>query len=221
MNKIPEGVVFDLDGTLLDTETTARELFIAACREIGCRCEIEVYEETVGLNVRQAHEVFFERLGREFPYPELRKLSSRWFAERLDQGPFDLKQGAIELLVLIKTLEIPVGLCTSTGRKTVEKSLAHLKLEKSFKEMVCGGESEKGKPHPDPYRNIANKLGIDPKKSWAIEDSKNGVQSAYQAGFKVLHVPEHKFPISAGIEYQVSRFNSLVEIANLLDRLSL
>ena len=61
---------------------------------------MEVYEETVGLNVRQAHDVFFERLGPEFPYPELRKLSSSRFSERLDQGPVDLKQGAIELLVL-------------------------------------------------------------------------------------------------------------------------
>ena len=111
---------FDLDGTLLDTETIARELFISACREIGCSCEMEVYEETVGLNVRQAHDVFFERLGPEFPYPELRKLSSRWFSERLDQGPVDLKQGAIELLAVLETREVPVGLCTSTGRKTVE-----------------------------------------------------------------------------------------------------
>ena len=213
-------VVFDLDGTLIDTETIAREFFISACREIGCRCEIEVYEETVGLNVTQAHEVFFERLGAEFPYPELRKLSSRWFAERLDQGPVDLKQGAIELLVLLEILEVPIGLCTSTGRKTVEKSLAHLNFEKSFKEMVCGGESEKGKPNPAPYLSIANKLGINPRNAWAIEDSKNGVQSAYQAGFKVLHVPDNKFPIPRSIEHQVSRFDSLAEIANLLETLS-
>ena len=60
---LEQTVIFDLDGTLLDTETIARELFISACREIGCSCEMEVYEETVGLNVRQAHDVFFERLG--------------------------------------------------------------------------------------------------------------------------------------------------------------
>ena len=74
--------------------------------------------------------MFLERLGPGYPYPELRKLSSRWFSERIDQGPVDLKQGAIELLVLLDALEVPVGLCTSTGRKTVEKSLAHLKFEK-------------------------------------------------------------------------------------------
>ena len=182
---------------------------------------MEVYEETVGLNVRQAHDVFFERLGPEFPYPELRKLSSRWFSERLDQGPVDLKQGAIELLELLERLEVPVGLCTSTGRKTVEKSLAHLKFEKYFKEMVCGGESEQGKPHPAPYLNIANKLGVVPQNSWAIEDSKNGVQSAYQAGYKVLHVPDNKSPRLAISEYDVSRFNSLTEIAKCLEALSL
>ena len=90
--------------------------------------------------------MFLERLGPGFPYPALRKLSSRWFSERIDQGPVDLKQGAIELLVLLEALEVPVGLCTSTGRKTVEKSLAHLKFEKYFRAMVCGGESEQGKP---------------------------------------------------------------------------
>ena len=68
---------------------------------------MEVYEETVGLNVRQAHDVFFERLGPEFPYPELRKLSSRWISERLDQGAVDLKQGAIELPVSYTHLTLP------------------------------------------------------------------------------------------------------------------
>ena len=122
--------------------------------------------------------------------------------------------------MLLEALEVPVGLCTSTGRKTVEKSLAHLKFEKYFRAMVCGGESEQGKPHPAPYLNIANKLGVVPKNSWAIEDSKNGVLSAYQAGFKVLHVPDSKFPTPGSIEHQVSRFDSLAEIANLIETLS-
>ena len=87
--------------------------------------------------------------------------------------------------------------------------------------MVCGGESEPGKPHPAPYLNIANKLGVVPQNSWAIEDSKNGVQSAYQAGYKVMHVPDNKSPRLAISEYDVSRFNSLTEIANCLETLSL
>ena len=165
--------------------------------------------------------MFLERLGPVYPYPELRKLSSRWFSERIDQGPVDLKQGAIELLVLLDALEVPVGLCTSTGRKTVEKSLAHLEFEKYFRAMVCGGESEQGKPHPAPYLNIANKLGVIPKNSWAIEDSKNGVQSAYQAGYNVLHVPDNKSPRPGTTKYQVLRFNSLAEIANELETLLL
>ena len=105
---------------------------------------MEVYEETVGLNVRQAHDVFLEHLGPEFPYPELRKLSSRWFSERLDQGAVDLKQGAIELLVLLETLEVPVGLCTSTGRKTVEKSLEQKVVTQDLAETNSYTTSEVG-----------------------------------------------------------------------------
>ncbi len=208
-----------MDGTLLDTETIARDLFVLACDEIGCECKIDVYEETIGLNVRQAHELFLKRLGPGYPYVEIRKLTSKWFSERIDSAPVATKEGASLLLRLLTSLDINVGLCTSTGRSTVERCLDHLDFSQYFSEMVCGGESEEGKPHPAPYLNIAGKMAIEPSSSWAIEDSRNGIRSAYSAGYCVLHVPDQNSLSQDLGDMRVIAYASLTEIAREIEEL--
>ena len=211
--------MFDLDGTLLDTETISRDLFVRACVQVGCECEIEVYEETIGLNVRQAHELFLDRLGPGYPYVEIRKLTSKWFSERIDSAPVDTKEGASLLLEILTGLDISVGLCTSTGRKTVERCLDHLGFSQYFSEMVCGAESEEGKPHPAPYLNIARKMAIEPSRSWAIEDSRNGIRSAHSAGYCVLHVPDQNSLSQDLGDMSVITYASLTEIVREIEEL--
>lgn len=202
-----------MDGTLIDTETLARDLFIRACLEIGCECKIEIYEETIGLNVRQAHELFLDRLGSDYPYVEIRKLTSKWFSERIKDSPVATKEGSLILLDTLASLNIKIGLCTSTGRKSVEICLDHLGFSRYFSEMVCGGESEEGKPHPSPYLNIARKMSIKPSNSWAIEDSRNGLRSASSAGYQVLHVPDHNSSSHDMSDMTVITYVSLADIA--------
>ncbi|MDC0214010.1 HAD family phosphatase [Gammaproteobacteria bacterium] len=201
-----------MDGTLLDTETIARELFVLGCSELGCECKIEVYEETIGLNFRQAHLIFLDRAGPEYPYSEIRKLTSKWFSDRINEGPLPTKEGASLLLETLAGLDIDIGLCTSTGRKTVDRCLDYLGFHHYFKEMVCGGESDEGKPHPAPYLNIANKMSLDPSASWAIEDSPNGVRSAGSAGYLVLHVPDQNSPSKDMSDLVWAVYSSLMEI---------
>jgi HAD superfamily hydrolase (TIGR01509 family) len=221
MAELPDAVVFDLDGTLLDTERLARIFFTEACALVGCHCEIETYESTVGLNVRQAKEIFEQNLGDEFPFGEVRELTSRWFYERINSAPVDLKQGAMEILVLVRSLNIKIGLCTSTGRKNAGRCLEFAQIFDFFEDMVCGGESENGKPSPDPYLNIARKLSIDPARSWAIEDSDNGARSAASAGFRVFQVPDQVRHGHIRDNLGVETLDSLIEISRMLNKMRL
>ena len=184
----PAAVLFDMDGTLVDSE----RIWGIALSELAVRAG-GVLSETarlamVGTSMPVSMQLFRDDLGQpDRPEePDVRWLKARvaeLFADGLVWRP-----GAMELLLAVRATGIPTALVTSTGRSLVDVALKTLGPE-NFDVIVCGDEVKRPKPDPEPYRTAATLLGVPIAACVAIEDSPSGVASAVAAGAAVLAVP--------------------------------
>ena len=187
---LPAGVLFDMDGLLLDSERIARDAFVAACGELGWEADLSAYHRCIGSTYQRTREILTRHHGPDFPYDAVDARWSELYHARLASGPVPVKAGAVELLQYLSQAEIPRALVTSTRRSTAEPKLAASGLIGYFQALVCGGEAAHGKPRPDPYLAAAGLLGLEAAGCWALEDSANGVRAAVGAGCRVFQVPD-------------------------------
>lgn len=183
-------VLFDMDGTLIDTEPQwmAAEARLAA--EHGIPWGREEAEALVGIDLWDGARVF---IAKGVPM-DADAIVARFVGEVLAEIGDDLpaRPGAIELLRGLLEAEVPIALVTMSTREIVDRVEAALeeRLGRSpFAVTVAGDEVEQGKPHPDPYLLALRQLGADPARSVAVEDSITGARSAIAAGLTTIGVP--------------------------------
>lgn len=179
-----------MDGLLLDSERLARDAFVRACTELGWPADLVAYHRCIGSTYRQTEDILRQAYGLGFPYEAIDERWSSHYHARLAEGPVPVKPGAVELLECLAARSVPVVLVTSTRRPTAEEKLTATGLLTYFERLICGGETTRGKPHPDPYLTAAGALSLAPSRCWAVEDSANGVWSAHGAGCTVFQVPD-------------------------------
>jgi HAD superfamily hydrolase (TIGR01509 family) len=214
----PAGVVFDMDGLLLDSERLAREAFDAACRIVGVRVDAEVYARCIGSNRAATARILTAALASEAAYAELDRHWEERYHARISTAAVALKPGALELLEALEGYGIPRGLATSTSRPRTTLKLERADVISFFSCLICGGETERGKPHPDPYLAAVTALGTLPDATWALEDSENGVRAAHAAGLQVFQIPDLVVPSEAlrGLGHRVAP--DLFEVLDELHR---
>lgn len=217
--RYPAGVLFDMDGLLLDSERLARDAFARACEDHGYEADLVTYLECIGGTYDRTRELMMAAYGDDFPYQAIDERWSHHYHARLAEGPVPVKDGALVLLTHLATREMPMALVTSTRRATAQEKLEATGLIRFFDSLICGGETERGKPNPDPYLAGAARLELEPDRCWALEDSANGVRAAVSAGCTVFQVPDLVTP-TAEIErlgHQI--VETLHEVHSALDAL--
>jgi HAD superfamily hydrolase (TIGR01509 family) len=192
-------VLFDMDGTLVDSE----KVWDVALNELAARAGGTLSQTArlamIGTDMSDSMRIFREDLNQpDRPEaPDVAWLNDRvfeLFAEGLVWRP-----GALELLRAVRAAGIPTALVTSTGRELVEVALDTLGRE-NFDAVVCGDEVRVPKPDAEPYRAAARMLGVPIEDCVAIEDSPTGVASAVASGAAVLAVPaELELPETDGV----------------------
>jgi HAD superfamily hydrolase (TIGR01509 family) len=193
----PAAVVFDMDGLLLDSERLARMAFLEACDVLGLAVDDAVYARCIGSTPAGTEAILRAALGPAIDYAALDHLWNERYQRRIQAAPVDLKPGALALLDALAELGIPRGLATSTGRVTATRKLSGAGVIAYFSCLICGGETARGKPHPDPYLAAVAGLGVPAADAWALEDSENGVRAAHAAGLQVIQVPDLVEPSAA------------------------
>lgn len=191
----PAGVIFDLDGTILETEKLARRCFLEACADVGhADIDITVYDACVGTTHEATEQIMRAGFGPKFPFE---KMSARWseiYAMHITRRPVPRRPGIEMLLSRLHEMDIPMAIATSSRRPTVETKLDKARLALYFRFYICGGEAEVGKPHPAPYLKAVETLDLRAQDCWAIEDSDNGVRAAHAAGLEVFQIPDELAP---------------------------
>ena len=187
-----DGVVFDLDGLLLDSEQVwdaAREQLV---RERGGRWHENAQRDMMGMSSREWSRYLHDELGLREPPEEI----SREVVRRLEaiyRERLPVLPGAREAVERIGA-RWPLALASSSNRELIDLALELLEVTPLFEATVSSEEVPRGKPAPDVYLEATRRLGVNPTHAAAIEDSHNGILAAKAAGLRVVAVPNRHFP---------------------------
>ncbi len=180
-----DALLFDLDGTLIDTESIALETGLAAFAAHGHPVSRAFLEGLVGRDDPTSEAL----IRAAYPGIDLHAVNSAHraaFAERVDLG-LALKPGAAELLA---TATLPCAIVTSSRRAGAHRKLAIAGIAQAFAHVVTLDDVKAAKPAPDPYLLAANLFGVAPGRCLVFEDSETGAEAAHRAGCIVVQVPD-------------------------------
>jgi len=182
-----QGVLFDMDGLLVDSEPLWFEVECAVMARLDGRWSEADQQALVGGSLPRTVSYLLERAAQ----PASREQVSRWLVDGMTallmSRPLTALPGARELLAEVRAAGVPHALVTSSERPIMDAVL--LRLGVSFDATVCADDVVRGKPDPEPYLLAARLLRADPRSCVALEDSPNGVASAEAAGCRLIAVP--------------------------------
>lgn len=189
--------VFDLDGTLADTEPIARDAWAHALALHGLTLDDGTVEAMFGLRMPESLEVIYARHMVPVPPSVLERQRDEVYAT-LMEARLRALPGTHEALQAVRSRGIPCALATSGRMSKTADKLRILGLGGYFDALVTGDDVANGKPAPDTFLLAAERLGVPPTRCWAVEDAPNGVEAALAAGMKVVIVPNE---MTAGLTF--------------------
>jgi HAD superfamily hydrolase (TIGR01509 family) len=211
----PRAVIFDMDGLLVDSERTTRDVWRASTRDCGFVLSDETYLSLIGLGAEEADRVLAGHFGDGFVVDAFRERRIIRMRELLASGGAPFKPGAREALAWVAGLRIPIGLATSSRRHEVRDRLGE--VADLFTTITTREDARRGKPHPDIYLAAAARLGVLPSECLAIEDSFAGVRAATAAGIPVVMVPDLAQPTTEIRGMAAAVYASLIELRASLE----
>ena len=211
----PHAVVFDMDGLLIESEVLYRDSFLAASAEGGHGMQVETYQKVCGSPWDVITGTIFADYGADFPIDSFRDAWLRHLAVMMAEG-VALKPGVVEILDLLDRLDIRRAIATSSRHDSVTRHLGPYDLLRRFDTIVARGDYTEPKPAPMPYLTAARRLGIDPGRCLALEDSYSGVRSASSAGMMTIMVPDVAPPTDEMREKCIAVSSDLHAVASML-----
>ncbi len=182
-------VIFDLDGTLVDSMWMWKAIDIEYLGRFGLSCPPDLQKAIEGMSFSETAIYFKER----FSIPDSTdEIKAEWTRMSIDKyrTQVPLKKGAGEFLQSLKERQIPMGIATSNGRHIVDAVLTALKIDGFFSNITTGCEVAMGKPAPDIYLKVAKELGASPETCLVFEDVPAGIQAGKAAGMTVVAVED-------------------------------
>ncbi len=188
-----EAVVFDMDGVLVDTEHLWDEVREELTGEWGGRYTPEAQRAMMGMSSHEWSRYLHEIVGlREQPEVINREVVRRMLARYEVDLP--VIPGAVDAVRRLASAGYRLAVASSSNRELIDTVLRRLELTALFEVTVSSEEVARGKPAPDVYLEAARRLGVDPARCAAVEDSASGIRSAHAAGMRVIAYPNRHYP---------------------------
>ena len=179
-------VIFDMDGTLLDTQRICFPAWDYAGEKQGFKNAGSLMTMVCGMNINGSNAI----LRKHLPQVDVEKFRADAREYIVNNLVVKFKDGAKELLYYLKERGIKIGLATGTARPSTEHHLKEVGVLDMFDAIICGTEVENGKPAPDIFLETARKMGVKPEDCFVFEDSQNGVIAAHKAGMKCIGIAD-------------------------------
>lgn len=205
-------ILFDMDGTILDTEKYYRLYWRLAAQDCGYELTDEQVLGLRSLGRPYAQKRIQELCGNEWAYQEIHTRRSEMMNQRLEKDGIPVKPYAGEALRELKKRGYQLAVATASDLTRTQNYLTKTHLISYFDRLICATMVEHGKPAPDIYLYACKELGVTPAHTWAVEDSPNGVRSAYDAGCRVIMIPDQTLPEPELIPLLSLQVNDLQEL---------
>ncbi len=189
-----KGLIFDMDGLLIDTERLSYEALVRDCKERGYELTLEQFLSIRSLSIPKCEEKFKGYFGEDFDFEDSFAKHFLYMNEHMDKYGVPMKKGADNLLRFAKDKGLRIALATSTPLTIAEGYLRSLGLWDYFEKVQSAADIKNGKPAPDVYLAASKLLCLEPSQCMAFEDSPNGVRSASSAGCVTVMVPDLSGP---------------------------
>lgn len=185
-----KAVIFDMDGVIFDTEKLLVKYWCQAANEMGFPMTREHALNLRSLAGRYAEPYLKGLFGEMFSYRKVRSRRKELMEEDIERNGIKIKPGLNELMTYLKKHGYKTAIATATDFDRAVEYLEKAGVYGSFDQLCCGPMVEHGKPEPDIYLFTAQKLGVEPNQCIALEDSPNGIISAYKAGTYPIMIPD-------------------------------
>lgn len=193
LNFRPAAILFDMDGTMLDSESAVTECWLQSAQEHGYHFDEAVQHAMIGLADPYCRAMLQQHFGPELPIASLFARTDALYSVRVNAG-LPTKPGLHALLDWLDAAGLPKAVGTSSTRARTMAALGATGLLPRFQAVVCADDVAHAKPAPDIYLQAAAQLGVAPQACLVLEDSDPGVRAAHAAGMQVIQVPDIKQP---------------------------
>ena len=205
-----KGVIWDMDGLLLDTERVSHDCWTAASQSMGQQVEESIFKGIIGMNRKSWEAKLRNDLDHQLDVDRLIELANEHYTRAIEAG-VPMKVGARDCLDWLDSKQVPQALATSTSRSYTMRKLEPHGLKPYFQSMVTGDQVEHGKPHPEIFNRAAEGMDLAANDCIVFEDSRLGVLGAAASGAEVALV----FDIAVHDEESLSkadhRFDTLLD----------
>ena len=205
-------VIFDMDGLMFDTESVFVKAWDYAGEQMGIGKAGYMTLKTLGMNIAASKEIWISEFGERYNEQQLRKYTKEFLADYYAKNQVPVKKGLHVLLTYLKENSAEMAVASSSPKWEVEKHLRDAKIYEYFTEIVCGDMIEQSKPNPEIYLKACALLNAAPTATDALEDSKNGLLSAYRAGCKTVMIPDLWQPDEEILQIIIGKFDDLEQV---------
>ncbi len=185
-----KGVIFDMDGVMIDSERQSNYGWLSAAKEKNVEMPMWLIDSFKGAPAKLSKQYFDDYFKGQLDYWETRQRRSDFVHELRKKEGIPIKKGLYELLEYIRLNGLKCAVATSTYREGAYKTLSIIGAKEYLDGIVFGDEVENGKPAPDIFLKAASQLNLKPSECIVIEDSINGIKAGYNAKMRVVHVPD-------------------------------
>lgn len=204
-----KGVIFDMDGLMIDTEKLLTRFWCEAANLYGFNMTMEHVLGIRSLAAKFAEPKLKGIFGESFDYMAVRAKRIELMNDYIEKNGIEKKKGLDDLLEYLKQNGYSIAVATATDLKRTTAYLTRINIFHYFDKIVCASMVKSGKPEPDIYLKASEELGLSPSECIALEDSPNGIISAHRAGCRPIMIPDLSEPDEELLKICEARLDSL------------
>lgn len=210
------GILFDMDGLVLDTEKLYTRFWMEAANDLGYPMTFPQALGLRSLNRTAGQEKLTEYFGPGISYMDVRRHRIELMDAHIANYGIDVKPGIFELMDYLQSHGIAAAITSSSPMENIRRHLSAHNLLHRFDKLCSGYDVPKGKPEPDIYLHGAASLNLKPEECLALEDSPTGILSAYRAGCLPVMIPDQDQPGEDTVSLLYAKADSLSDVISLL-----